>query len=433
MAAKIKELRQEKADLVKEARANLDAHVDGWKARADALDTKIEGVDELIRYEEAQQDRERALAVFPGERFQEREHAEVKKEREIASGLPKPFASFGEQLQAVQAAAVEGARPDPRLGQIQAAASGLNETVGSEGAFAVQADFATELFQRLTTTGEIVKRCRHVPVSGNGLKMLAIDETTRVNGSRWGAISAKYIGEAGAATASKPKLRLMEWSLKKLIGLGYITDELLADAVALGSIMEQAFLEELTFVHEDKIVNGTGAGTPLGVLLSPCLVSVAKESGQAADTIVAANIVKMWSRMWAGSRANSCWCINQDAEPSLFTMTIGGTAAVPVYLPPGGFNVGPYAKIMGRDVVPLEQCATLGDKGDVLFCDWSQYLCIEKGPVQQATSIHVKFDTDETAFRFIVRNDGQPLWHAPLTPFKGSATKSPFISLDERA
>jgi HK97 family phage major capsid protein len=47
---------------------------------------------------------------------------------------------------------------------------------------------------------------------------------------------------------------------------------------------------------DDAIINGTGAGMPLGVLNAGCLVSVTKESGQKADTIVAENAVKMYHR-----------------------------------------------------------------------------------------------------------------------------------------
>jgi hypothetical protein len=52
--------------------------------------------------------------------------------------------------------------------------------------------------------------------------------------------------------------------------------------------------------------------------------------------------------------------------------------------------------------------------------------------MQAATSMHVRFVTDEMTFRFTYRVDGQPLWNVPLTPFQGSNTKSPFIVLAQR-
>jgi len=47
--------------------------------------------------------------------------------------------------------------------------------------------------------------------------------------------------------------------------------------------------------------------------------------------------------------------------------------------------------------------------------------------------MHVRFLYDEQVFKFTTRVDGRPLWHSSLTPFKGSATQSPFVFLDTRA
>jgi HK97 family phage major capsid protein len=65
--------------------------------------------------------------------------------------------------------------------------------------------------------------------------------------------------------------------------------------------------------------------------------------------------------------------------------------------------------------------------------DLSQYLFVDKGGIQSASSIHIKFDYAETAFRWIYRADGQPTWQSALTPFKGSNTVSPYIALNTRS
>jgi hypothetical protein len=43
--------------------------------------------------------------------------------------------------------------------------------------------------------------------------------------------------------------------------------------------------------------------------------------------------------------------------------------------------------------------------------------------------MHLRFDYDETVFKFTLRMDAQPLWDVPLTPFKGTNTQSPFVAL----
>jgi HK97 family phage major capsid protein len=226
----------------------------------------------------------------------------------------------------------------------------------------------------------------------------------------------------------------MELKLKKLTGLVFATDELVQDAQALGSIINQAFPDEFAFMLDNAIFEGDGAGKPLGIMNSGALISVAKESGQEADTILFENIVKMYSRMWARSRANAVWLINQDIEPQLFTMSLAvGTGGVPVYMPANGAAGQPFATLFGRPVIPIEHASTLGDKGDIVLADLSQYLMIDKGGIQTASSIHVKFQEDEQAFRFVWRTDGQPIWDKALTPFKGSNSQSPFVTLDARA
>jgi HK97 family phage major capsid protein len=266
------------------------------------------------------------------------------------------------------------------------------------------------------------------------LQIAAVNETSRATGSRWGGVQAYWGAEADSATAKKPSYRMMELQLNDVIGLGYMTNRMLQDASAVQSVFSQAFTEEINFLVEDALINGNGAGKPLGVLNCVATVSVAKETGQAAATIVFENIQKMWARLWARSRANACWFINQDTETQLNSMAIGvGAAGQPVYLPPGGLSQAPYATLMGRPVIPVEYCATLGTVGDIILADFSQYVGIEKGGLQSDSSIHVRFITNESTFRFIYRYDAQPVWNAALTPFKGTNTQSPFITLATRS
>ncbi len=58
----------------------------------------------------------------------------------------------------------------------------------------------------------------------------------------------------------------------------------------------------------------------------------------------------------------------------------------------------------------------------------------EKGGIEAAMSIHVKFVYDESVFRFVLRVDGQPERASALTPYKGGAgaTLSHFVTLEAR-
>lgn len=368
----------------------------------------------------------------PGPRSGE---TEKQRKSRLALGL-------GEQLLAVKNAALiqnsaAGGKIDERLFELQrrGIAAGSSEAVPADGGFLIQPDFSSEILMNAHEDSEVHTRARNIPLSEttNAIKIPGIDEQSRSDGSRWGGVRMYWENEADALTGSKPKFRLIELVTKKLTGLYYATNELLSDARAIGSIVMQAFGEEMAFKLDDGCIRGTGAGQLSGILNSNALITVAKETGQASQTIVWENIKKMRGRMWARSRKNSVWFINQDCEQQLQGMAqVVGTAGVPVYLPAGGAAGLPYDSLFGRPVIPIEQCDTLGNLGDILFFDMSQYVMVDKGDMESAVSMHVRFLTDEQTFRWIYRCDGQSIWHTPLTPFKGSNTLSPFVALAAR-
>jgi HK97 family phage major capsid protein len=343
----------------------------------------------------------------------------------VESGAP-----FGEFLQAVHRAATNQGI-DPRL---SAAALGANSVNGADGGFLVGTTLVDDLARRMTA-GEVRSRVQRVPLDPgtDSLSVNVIDETSRATGSRSGAVQGYWVEQGQAPTASRPKFAQINMRLHGLSALGYATNSLLRNAAALEAIMTDAFSDELAFLVEDAIINGTGAGSPLGVLNAPALVSVSKETGQDAATIMKENIDKMWARLYARARANAVWFINQDVEPQLDNLQmVIGLGGVPVYLPPGGLSDTPYARLKGRPVIPVEYCATLGTVGDIILADLSEYRIIDAA-MQSASSMHVAFTTNEMAFRVTYECDGQPRWKSALTPYKGSNTLSPFVALATRA
>jgi len=343
-------------------------------------------------------------------------------------------AALGDYLQAV-ARAGQGRGVDPRL--MIGAALGASTAMGADGGFLMPMTMIDQVMARMTG-GQILSRLIPLPldVGSDTLAINVIDESTRAAGGRKGGVLGYWISEGEAPTGSRPKFARLELRARGLGCLGYATDELLRNVAALQTWFVTFFADELQFLAEDATINGTGAGQPQGLLAASCLITVAKEAGQAADTIVKENIDKIWARMYAPSRGNAIWLINQECEPQLNNMIMAiGAGGVPVYLPPGGLSVTPYASLYGRPVIPIEYCAALGDKGDVILADWSQYAWIQDGGIEGASSIHVAFTTFEQAFRTKWHVDGQPMWRSALTPFKATAgnTLSPFVTLAERA
>ena len=392
---------------------------DALKAEKKKLDVAIDQVIEMAEFERTAP----AVASAPGNGGVPR--LEVGAPRETKA----PWSTFGAFLMAVKAAEANHI-VDPRL---MAAASGMGEQIAPDGGYAIPMEYAEGIEKLMWGTGTLLSRVSQRPIDGNAMSFNVINETSRVDGSRRGGVQGYWVDEGTAPTASQVKLAKIELKLRKVAAIGYMTDELTQDAPALQAELTEGFAEELTFKVEDAIVNGLGHTMPLGIINAPCLVSQAKETNQAATSIVTMNLSKMWSRLPARSQLNAIWLINVDCQPALDELALPvGTGG----LQPRFINYGPTGilQIKGRDVIPVEYCQTLGTAGDIYLCDLSQYRVIRKAAgVQQDSSIHVRFLQDETTFRALYRVDGQPLPRAPITPFKGSSTLSPFVNLAIRS
>jgi HK97 family phage major capsid protein len=448
----LKFLKQRRADLSAEGIKILDKATAENRvmtaeemSRLDAIETESADLEKQIKAAEAAQERIRMLG--DGSTRDDNQRADDQQAGGRQDGKAK-FSSFGEQLRAVARAGQPGAQVDQRLqgfGDLHAGPTGMSEGIAADGGFLVQTDMAADLLATVFQGGEVARRIRRIPIgpNSNGIRANGIDETSRANGQRWGGVQAFWTGEANLKRDSKPRFKRISMELDKLTGLCYATDELLQDTTALASWISQAFKDEMVFKVEDAILNGTGSGMPLGVYNSGATIMVAKEAGQAAGTIVANNILKMWSRMSPANRKNAIWLVNSEAEVQLFQMmllvknvagtdNVGAIAFPQVAYTPPGTNGNEYGSLMGRPVVPVEYAAPLGTAGDIALVDLSQYLGIDKGAVQEASSIHVRFIYDETCFRFVYRFNGQPIMDKPILPYRGTLTQSPFVTLQTR-
>ena len=318
---------------------------------------------------------------------------------------------------------VKAARVDPyRMDKRFKAALGQALDPPADGGYLVPEQMASGIIDNMWGTGSLLAEMSPITVTGNNMTFNLVKEESRANGSRGGGILGYWLDEADAKTKSQAEFRQLNLKLKKVAALVYATDELLEDASALPSWINRAVPQELRFQVEDAIINGGGTTKPLGALQAPALVKVPRKT---ANDIDAKDIFKLWSRRYPGA-SDYVWLGHSSILPSVYSLM---TATTPVYMPPGGVADAPYGRILGRPFIETEYNAALGTQGDLLLFSPSQYAMIHKGGVKAATSIHVQFVTDETAFRFVYRVDGAPMWNAAVTPYKGTDTISPFVTL----
>lgn len=341
------------------------------------------------------------------------------------------FKDIGEFATAVRDGSKQGAIADERLRQF-AAPSGQMTGGGDSGeGFMVPPDFRDSIFEVMEQIDEFGPIVDEEATSSRRVEMLA-DETTP-----WGStgVQANWRSEGSQMTASKLVTDSRSVPLHEMYAFVLATEELVADAPRMAGRLTRRAGEAIAWKKNNAMMRGTGAGQPLGWLNGGALITVAKESGQSADTIVAANVLKMMTRLSVIPGDAPRWLANRNIIPQLATMTIGDQ---PVWLPPNGLAAAPGGFLMGYPVMFTEHASTLGDLGDLQLISPRGYYSLRRdaGP-QLATSIHLYFDYAVEAFRWMTRFGGQPHLEAAIdapTDGGGSAnSKSHFVTLAERA
>lgn len=429
-------LREDRKATVAKMRAMLDTAGDANLSEEQdqeyhGLEAKLTQLDAAIGREEKLAAEEEKVATDAGKRAAA---GESRVPAAISGEEPPRFVNFGEFMRAVARAYVHGEIDHKLYG-----ASGLSEGAAPDGGFLVQQDFIARIIEPMYAPGTILSRCTPIPISqnSNGAKIPHVDETSRATGSRWGGVRGYWLAEAASLTDSKFKLGRIEYNLKKLGCLGYGTDELVEDAAAAEALLMRAFQAEVRFQAEDAVFQGDGQGKPLGILNAPATVSQAIEATQTlanSNQFIALNTSKMIARLPAGSFGSAVWLVNIELLPTIVTATVSGTAGtIPVYTPPGAMQEAPFGLLWGRPVLFVEYAAQPGTVGDIVLADLSQYGVATKGGPRMDQSMHVKFLTDEMTYRLIYRIDGSPLVKSAVTPYKGAATRSPFVTLAVRS
>ncbi len=341
-----------------------------------------------------------------------------------------PYKSAGQFFKAITV-------PDEKLTEFvlnYAKIQGMGEPINADGGFLIPTEFSTAILMAMSETGQLAPKARNFPVNNN-LVLPFVNITSQAT-SWTGGVTIFKPGEGVAKTASKPAIGQADLKLHKMTALVYATDELIADSpIALQTFLTTMVSTEMALTKDEDMVNGSGAGEALGLMNSPCLVTIPKETSQPAATINYDNVLKMWMRIWNGSRPNAVWLINQDCMQQIAKLSlVVGTGGSGVFMLNATTNVP--TTLMGRPIIWSPHSQTLGTTGDIILADFRQYLTITKAGgagIDTATSIHVRFVNDETAFRFVVRFDGQPWWSQAVTPKHGTSTVSPFLTLATRS
>jgi HK97 family phage major capsid protein len=312
------------------------------------------------------------------------------------------------------------------------APAGMNEGISSEGGFLVPEQYAKEIMQIVLEKSLMLGKCRVFPMTTSILKLPALspgDHTSSVSG-----ITCAWAGEGSTISDSKASLEMLQLTASKLSGLTYASSELNEDSPGFDAFLTNLLAEAMSWYFDYSCISyGDGSAKPQALINSNSLIEIAKESNQTADTINSANLMKMIARLHPACQNDAIWISNQTTLPQLLQLNIAvGTSGFP--LPALQFVAGKdYSyTLFGKPLYFTEKVPGLGDKGDIVLFSPSNYFIGLRRNVALAISQHVRFTSDEIAYRITLRADGQSAWSGAQIPIKG-ASLSNIITLAERA
>lgn len=323
--------------------------------------------------------------------------------------------------------ALHGGCTDPRLHAC--ATRAMSEGIGSAGGFAVPIEYARTIFDTALESEVVRPRARVYPMTSSSLKVPGVSIGSHAT-AVYGGLTAGWTGEAVSIDDSDIEFRTVDLSAKKLAIYTITSNELLSDGITFDETVTRLVASGTAHYLDSAFIHGTGAGQPLGAINAPCCVTVDGELGQGVDTVIHANIVKMISRLWPGSWSNSVWMAHPTVVPELLELCVSvgaGGSVVPATISADG-----TMRLYSRPVIVTEKMNPLGDSGDIMLADWTQYGIGLRSAIVVDRSPYVRFQTDETCYRAIVRADGAPLWSEALTLRDGATTVSPFVVLAAR-
>ena len=173
-------------------------------------------------------------------------------------------------------------------------------------------------------------------------------------------------------------------------------------------------------------LQGNGVGQPLGVVGAPGTFTQVRAVANNFGYIDAVNMLTHFLPVKGG-----VWVMSRSVMPELFTMVDPGNNYIwhPAHGVAGAAAAAP-STLLGYPVIFTEKTPTLGVTGDVLLCDFSQYLIGDRQAITLDSSIHDRFQFDQTSFRMVMRVDGQEWCKAPVLLADGATSVSPFVELD---
>lgn len=284
--------------------------------------------------------------------------------------------------------------------------AGMSEGVLADGGALVPVEFIATVIEFATQQSTILSKVWRMPMNTN---VMRIPRLVQAAGSYFGGIQLFSPDEGEQKQDTKPTLERLTFEAKKLIGLIYLTDELIADSIIniinyITGLFTRAFQYEL----ERRAIRATGgaaAGPCMGIINDPAINVVAR---QTANTISYNDVINLDNAL-DENFTDLSWITRKATQNTLMGLVDNNNR--PIFLADYGVFTGQPLHPPTMITYPVHRTRnvpTMGTQGDVILGDLSWYLLTIRQDLTIDSSAHVRFIYDEQTLRFVMRLDGMP-------------------------
>ena len=301
----------------------------------------------------------------------------------------------------------------------------LSEGVGISGGVMVPPQFKSQLLQHIDTTSVVLGRSRKIQPNPNAPDApVSLPVLDYANGRRAG-VTVTWIGEADTKPSTEPQFDEVTLQTNELACSVPLTDKLIRNAPQITNICGTLIADAMRAEFDDKFMQGSGAGEPLGILGHAATKNVSRNTASEFNYADAANMVG--AALPGGSYT---WVMSQTCLVELLTMTLADSSNTGVWQSDARSPIN--MSLLGWPIAIWEGAPTLGNEGDVCLLDLSYYLTTVGVPmsVDVSNSHDDYFVKNKSLLKAFTTIDGRPWLNSTITLSDGETEVSPFVVLE---
>ncbi len=285
-----------------------------------------------------------------------------------------------------------------------------NATPGSS---LYQGDFKPELLMYAPDPGAIFPRCRQVPTSAGSITWPQLTQSapgaegTADEANEVGGVICAWTAEGSEAPATEPVIGQVNIPTYELAARTELSRTLVRrSAIDIEALLQTLFRMAIVSKMDFAILNGNGTGKPTGVLKAGLGIGEVERAG--ADAVSYADLIALETKIAPQLRSGAAWAIADGALQSLKLLVDGNNRPLFSSMLNGAGQQIPLGNLIGYMTMAHQRLA-LGDEGDVVLGNWTQYICAVEEEMVILRSEHQKMTSGLIVYAIFAQMGGKPV------------------------